>query len=524
MDSLAASPGSLDSSRPRSAAGPRRDTAFLVGIALVVAIAHLPTNGRYGFHRDELQFMDDALHLDWGFVAYPPLVPFIQRIGFGVFGLSLVGLRLASVIAQAAVLVLTGLTARELGGGRLAQCIAATAGAIAPLALFNGTEFQYTSFDYLWWVLTAYLMARLLRSEDSRWWIAIGFTLGLGLMTKYSIVFFIAGIIAAVALTRLRAELKKPWFWIAVALALAIFLPNFVWLARHQFISYDFLKHIHARDLREGRTDGFLRDQFLVCTNPITAPIWIAGLFFYFSSPGKRFRPLGWMFLVPFVLFFVAKGRGYYVAAAYPILFAAGGVAYEKAAARPAKRASTAPSYVWARAAVSLTFGLFIAAGVAVSLLILPWFPVDRPGNIALENNGELREEVGWRQIVQAVSDIKDSLSPTERAHLGIVVSNYGEAGAIDLFGPAHGLPPVISNTNSGWLRGYPSPPPETLIVLGISPAHADKQFTSCKVAGHNGNRLGIKNEEADYHPDILLCGPPRKPWPEFWQDFKSYG
>src|ERR1700689_3529431 len=103
----------------------RGDTWALVGIAAAVAVVHLLTNGRYGFHRDELQVLSDARHMDWGFVPYPPLTPLVERISLSLFGLSLVGLRLFSVIAQAILVVVAGLMARELGGGRLAQVTAA---------------------------------------------------------------------------------------------------------------------------------------------------------------------------------------------------------------------------------------------------------------------------------------------------------------------------------------------------------------------------------------------------------------
>src|SRR6202167_6859583 len=189
------------------------DTWALVGIAASVALVHLLTNGRYGFHRDELQVLSDARHLDWGFVPYPPLTPFVERVGLSIFGLSLVGLRLFSVIAQAFAVVVTGLMARELGGGGLAQATAALAIALSPLPLFEGTEFQYTTFDYLWWVLIAYFVIRLLKTENPQWCLAIGTVVGLGLMTKYAIMFFVAGVLGGLLLTRARRFLGSRWFW-----------------------------------------------------------------------------------------------------------------------------------------------------------------------------------------------------------------------------------------------------------------------------------------------------------------------
>ena len=309
----------------------RTDTVVVAGIAAAVALVHLLTNNRYGFHRDELQFLSDARHLDWGFVAYPPLTPFLERIALGVFGVSLVGLRLFSVLAQAIAIVITGWMAREFGGRRLAQVAAALAVALSPLPLFEGTEFQYTSFDYLWWVLIAYFMIRLLKTENPRWWLAIGATAGVGLQTKYAIVFFIAGILGGMLLTRARRYLGSAWFWGGAALALVIFLPNLVWQVSHGIISLHFLQHIHSRDVGEGRANGFLRDQFRICTNLFAAPLWIAGLVCFLRD--RRYRLLAWMYLIPLALFLLGKGRGYYLAAAYPMLMAMGAAAGERWAA-----------------------------------------------------------------------------------------------------------------------------------------------------------------------------------------------
>jgi 4-amino-4-deoxy-L-arabinose transferase-like glycosyltransferase len=314
---------------PEQHAAPgRADLLVLFAIATVVALAHLLTNGRYGFHRDELQFLSDARHLDWGFVAYPPLTPFLEHVSLALFGVSLVGLRLFSVLAQAVVIVVSGLMARELGGGRLAQATAALAVALSPLPLFNGTEFQYTSFDFLWWVLIAYFTIRLLRTDNPRWWLAIGAVAGLGLEAKYSIVFFIAGILGGMLLSSARKYFKSGWFWAGIALALVIFLPNFLWLLRHDFISYHFLQHIHARDVGEGRAQGFLRGQVLICINVFAAPLALGGLVLFLRD--RRYRMLAWMYLIPLVLFYFGKGRSYYMAAAYPMLLAMGAAGGER--------------------------------------------------------------------------------------------------------------------------------------------------------------------------------------------------
>src|SRR3954454_21165681 len=168
-----------------------QDALPLFTIAAAVTLLHLLTNSRYGFHRDELQFLSDARHLDWGFVPYPPFTPFMERIGLSLFGLSMIGLRLFSVIANATAIVATGFMARELGGDRLAQIAAALSIALSGLPLFEGTEFQYTTFDYLWWVLIAYAVIRLLKTENPRWWVAIGALIGIGFQTKNTMAFYV---------------------------------------------------------------------------------------------------------------------------------------------------------------------------------------------------------------------------------------------------------------------------------------------------------------------------------------------
>ncbi len=503
--------------RKASERSTRNDLLALGGIALGVALLHILTNGRYGFHRDELQVLDDARHLDWGFVAYPPFTPAIERLGLAMFGNSLVGLRMFSVLAQGVAFVVTGLMARELAGRRLAQIVAALAVAVSVLPLFEGTEFQYSTFDYLWCVLIAYFLIRLLKFEDSRWWLAIGVAIGLGMMTKYTMAFFVAGIIGGVLLTPARRELKSPWLWAGVVLSVLIFLPNAIWQVRHGFVSLHFLQHIHARDVGEGRAEGFLRYQFLISTNPFVAPLWLGGLYFFFAATdAKRYRLLGWLYVIPFALFFFAKGRPYYLAPEYPMLFAAGSVLLE--------RWTDSLSTLWARVVSVVTFAALAAGAVFACSLVVPFNPAISPKNFALRNNGDLREEIGWTELVAEVARVRDSLSPAERAGLGIVTGNYGETGALNLYGPAYELPQVISGTNTAWYRGYGDPAPETVIVVGISREYLERHFESCRLAGHNGNPYGIKNEESDDHPDIFVCGPPRNGWPEFWKGFKWFG
>ena len=170
---------------------------------------HVLTNGQYGFHRDELDIIMNARQLDWGYVAYPPLTPLLARFELALFGGSLTGMRLLPALAQGIVAVLVGLMARDMGGRRGAQILAALAAVISPVALTTGMLIQYMSFDYLWWVVVAFFTVRLLATENPRWWLGIGAGIGLGLQTKYTMAYFVVGLAAGVLLTPARRYLRS---------------------------------------------------------------------------------------------------------------------------------------------------------------------------------------------------------------------------------------------------------------------------------------------------------------------------
>jgi hypothetical protein len=508
---------SIDASVAAPESGTARwsgDVALVMYLAIATIVVHLLTGGRYGFQRDELATLEDARHLAWGYVAYPPVTPFFGRLSLELFGTSLRGFRFFASVAEAGAVVLTGLMTRQLGGGRWAQLVAAMAA--VPFCLAGGALMQYVSFDYLCWVLTAYFTLRLLKSENPRWWIAIGGAIGLGMLSKYSMPFLVAGLITGVLFTDARRYLKGKWLWFGVAVSVVIFLPNLIWQAQHNFVSLDFLRHIHARDVGEGRASGFLPGQLELTL--LAFPIWIAGLCFYlFSAAGKRYRTLGWMYVIPLLLFVVGKGRSYYLAPAYPMLYAAGAAVAERwlvSLRRP--WAGVMRTFIW----------IALAADIAVAAaFFLPLAPINSAWFTAANKiNGDLREEIGWPELVETVARVRDALPAEDRAHLVILGTNYGEAGAVNLYGPHYGLPTAISGVNSFWYRGYGNPPPQTVIVLGLPQKFVEKKFASCELAAHTWNRFGVANEETVEHPDIFVCRELRQGWPEFWKHFQYYG
>ena len=481
----------------------------LLCVCVACFLLHLLTNGQYGFHRDELATLDDAMHLDWGYAAYPPVTPFLARVGLTLFGSTPMAVRVLAALAQALVIWFTGWIAREIGGSARSQVVAALAVAVSPVSLSAGHLFQYVSFDFLWAVLLVYFVLRLVNSSDARWWLAVGGAIGLGMMTRYTIAWLVAGLAIGFLLTETRRYLTSAWMVAGAALALLILLPNLIWQVRHGFVSFDFLRSIHARDVRIGRTDGFLWKQLLVPAHPFTIPLWIAGLFFYFRrTEGRRYRILGWAFVATLILFAAVRARDYYTAPLYPLLLAAGAVVSDQ----------------WAGWAKGLTWAGLAAALILGVAFVLPVAPLgSRWAEISMRVDGDLREEVGWQELVATVAKVRDSLPVSERAAAGILTGNYGEAGAIDWYGGRYGLPKALSRVNSFWLRGYGDSPPQTLVIVGLSPKFVQTHFAACESRGTITNRLGVANEETEADKYLWVCRGLREPWPEFWRRIRVW-
>jgi 4-amino-4-deoxy-L-arabinose transferase-like glycosyltransferase len=492
------------------------DTHILLLLGLALFLLHMFTNHQYGFHQDEMVVLDNAKNLAWGFVEYPPLTPFLARIELTLFGLSLVGTRTFAALAFGIVAVLTGLMARELGGNRQTQIVAAVAASIAPMALILGSQIQYVTFDFLWSVVLAYLVIRLLKSENPRWWLGIGAVIGLGMMTKYTMAFFAAGLVGGVLLTDARRHLRSPWLWGGVALSILIFLPNLIWQVQHDFVSLEFLSSIHARDVAIGRADDYLLEQFVLCANPFVLPLWIAGLIYYFKGEaGKRYRVVGWMYVIPFLIYLFTQGRSYYLAPAYPMLIAAGAVAWQGWLTKLSAQKS--------RLMLGTTWSLLLIGTLVGGALSLPIAPINSAlWNVTSEVHDIFTEQVGWHEMIETVAGVYESLPEADKATAGILAGENDEAAALNLYGGSYGLPKAISGSNTYFLRGYGNPPPQTLIVIGFTQDAVDSLFAQCEIAGEITNPYGVENDLRD-PPNIFLCREPRLPWDELWNRLKRY-
>ncbi|MGH9472105.1 MAG: glycosyltransferase family 39 protein, partial [Terriglobales bacterium] len=315
-----------ESAAPAAKRPPRAQAAVFViaGVALAVLLA---TSGRYGYFRDTLYYLACARHLAWGYVDQPPLIAALYWLVMHGLGTSLLALAVVPALADAGVIVLTAGLARELGGGRYAQVLAALAAACVPVYLVQGRQFSMNIFEPLLWMGCAWLLLRMIQGGNQRLWLGFGALAGLGLENKYSIAVFAAGLVAGLLLTRERRALAQRWIWLGGLIALAIFLPNLVWNIRHHWPFFELMRNIRAsgKNVRLGPAGYWLTQGLMMA--PANLLLWLPGLAWLFAARHGRFRALGWAFVVTAGIFMALHGKDYYTAPAYPILLAAGAAA-----------------------------------------------------------------------------------------------------------------------------------------------------------------------------------------------------
>jgi hypothetical protein len=439
----------------------------------------------------------------------PPLTPWLAKISITLFGETLRGLRLLPAIISSAMVFITGLMAREMGGRLFSQLLAALTVMVAPVYLISGTQFQTIPFDQFFWIIICYLLVRFIRTNNKQLWILIGLFAGLGIMNKYSLLFLGIAIFVGIVLSRRLRLLATSWIWLGVFIAVMIFLPNLIWQISHHLPVLD-----HMQALREDESIPslqFLTEQALII-HPFTLPIWIGGiLYFCFNDRGKKFYMLVWIYFIPLVIFLIMKGKSYYLSPSYPVLLAGGSVAFENLSAQ---RQISWPKYAFA--------SLLVATSIIALPLWLPVFSVNNSIQYGIMSiRYDYREMIGWEDLVKSVSRVYDDLSSGERSHTSIITGNYGEAGAINHFGPAYGLPIAASGISSYHYWGPGNEKATTFIVVGMPKIFLSRFFSEITLKEEITNPYGIKNEEQGQ--PVFLCRNAIKPINELWHYFKYY-
>ena len=367
-------------------------------LALVKLLVHLLTAGNYGYFRDELYYIAASERLDLGYVDFPPFVALATAVARATLGDSLLALDLLPALAGAAVVVLTGLMARELGGGRFAQGLAALAVLVAPNFLVFGTFISMDAFGQLFWVSAAYVLLLILKRNEPHLWLLFGLFAGLGLLTKLTILSFGFAVLVALLLTPARRHLRSPWTWIGGGVAVAFLAPYVYWNATNGWPTLEFWGEYGGK-VDEASPVEFLVEQ-IITMQPPALPLWLAGLGFYlFAREGRPYRALGWVYVVLFVLFAALNTRFYFLAPAYPMLFAAGGVAIERFFGGRRRWRWSLPAY----AAV-----LAISGVVVAPITVVPVLPAGTLAGITGALGGDAGIEVETRQVVELPQPFAD--------------------------------------------------------------------------------------------------------------------
>ena len=466
--------------------------AAKVGVTMAVA-------DRYGWHRDELYYLASSRHLSLGYVDYPPVTPLLARLDQAVFPGSLPGLRLLTVLAGAAVIVIAALIARELGGNRLAQGLTGLAVLISPEFIGTNILFQAVSFDQVVWALACLLFVRLLRGSHPREWLLVGLVFGVGLETKYTVIGLGVAMLIGLLVTRQRRLLASRWPWLGFGLAVLLLLPNIAWQLGHNWDSVAYtLQH-------RGNTDGpvLYWVQQVLLVGPQLVPMVVMGVVWLRRQ--DQFRAAAAMVIAVELLFFLVGGKSYYPAPIYPLVYAAGSIWFVDAIRRG-----------WLQRVA-------VAAAVAVTLALLPLGLPVLPAK-AMADSGiwkarkDFADMYGWPELTQQVTAVYASLPPSDKGSVIILAENYGEAGALEYYG--RGLPTVVTPQLTFYYWAPPHMTPSTVIAVGWSKADLGSLFGDIQLAGTIANDYGLQNEE--YGRPIFICRNSVKPLDEVWPRLKT--
>jgi hypothetical protein len=452
-------------------------------IATAVTVVLVAFASGYGYHRDELYFLAAGQHLDWAYADQGPITPLIARAMSEIAPDSLV-LRMPPAVAAGLTVLLTALLARDLGGSRRAQSVAAACAAVASIVLVTGHLLSTSTFDLLAWTAVTWLAVRAVRTGDDRLWLAAGVVLGVGLLNKPLPAFLAVGLLAGVALAGPRPLLRNPYVWAGALIALALWSPWLIWQANHGWPQLDVSRSIAGGGSTSSESWWAIVPFQLLLVSPLLAPVWIAGLVRLFRSPEVRdVRFLAWAWVVLAVVFMATGGKPYYLAGLLPALIGAGAIEVDGWLERGRMRA---------RKAVLVAA---LAASAVVSVVIaLPLLPAGSVGPVIAVNE-DVGETIGWPELAQTVADVHRELSSPPGAV--ILARNYGEAGAIDRFGHALGLPRAYSGHNA---YGDWGPPPDggaPVIAVGLAPRELAAYLRDCTLATRIGNRAAVENAEA---------------------------
>lgn len=488
--------------------------------AAVVLLAHALGNAHYGYFRDELYFIICGRHPQFGYVDQPPVVPLLAALT-QLGGHSLWLLRIVPALFAAGGAYVTVLLTAEFGGGLFAQALATIVYLFCPVLLSFGQKAGPDEVGLCAWPLLAYLIVRIVRGSDPRLWLAAGVVAGLSIQSKYSVLFFLAALVAGLLLTPQRSALFNRWCAAGTLVAILIALPNFLWQAYYHFPMWELLKNgQNGKNIIAGPL-LYLAQQLLI-TGLFLFPVWLIGVIWLLARPTLRF--LGYAYVILILAMIVLHGKHYYPANVYPILIAAGAVPIESWTSRFTITRIAVVAYALILGPLFVPYSLPILPEAAFAVYQTRLFALLHIPRSALatehgRDNGALpgdwADMHGWPEMAQTIATIYDGLPPAERVQAVVVASNYGEAAAVEFFEPHV---PVISRHNQYWLwgtRGYSG----NVVVDVNGDCGASRHLFRSSVRAATFSAPYARESDIP----IMLCKGIREPLAELWPGIKVY-
>lgn len=462
-------------------------TALLIYLGIADFGIHMLFAGNYGYFRDELYYIvSGTQHLSLGYVDFPPLIAWIAALVGVISQDSLFSIHVVPALAESILVVVAGLIARELGGGRKAQLLAAISTLLTLVFLADGSLFTPDSLDQLWWSCLAYLVIRTVRRKEPKTWLFAGIVVGVGMLTKADMAFFIGAILVSfLAVPSGRKYLRTKWVAAGAALALAFVLPMLYWNLVHGWPMLHFYLEFRG-DVSGGGPISFLVNQIEEITF-LNLPIFIIGLYFYLRSDlGRELRALGLSYVILYIGMTLANAKPYYLLPVYPMLFAAGAILIERSSVskRGISRWFGSRPYIAALAILAILFAPLVMPILPPSTLIATY----GASTLSSSNSGaasaetgplpqELGDRLGWNTMVATLAHVYANLSSSEKGQACIFTTDYGQASAINLLGKSLGLPDAISGHNSYYIWGPGSCTGQVLITVGPSLSYFNGSF-----------------------------------------------
>ncbi|HPE55438.1 MAG TPA: glycosyltransferase family 39 protein [Bacteroidales bacterium] len=433
----------------------RKKLLTIVIVAAIVKLTiHFLTNTTYGFHRDAYLYLAQSQHLSWGYISVPPLLAFVLAIQRLMLPDTVFALRLLPALIGVVNLFLIALIVRQMGGKKTALIVALAAYLLSPAFLRSNTLIQPVSFNQMFWLLSAYVIIKIIKTQNPKFWIWLGVIAGIGFLNKYSVVFFFAGFFIAIFLTRERQWYKTKYPWIALLIGFLIALPNLVWQYNHNWPVVHHMHELRETQLVHVEVSGFILMQLFM--NISVAIVWIAGLIWLFAAKaGKAFRVLGWIYVFTTLILLLASGKPYYTLGLYPMLFAAGGMAIQQISER-------------------FRFVPWVLVPL-MALMLIPILPFSIPvysfphmvkyGERASQFGGaqllrwedgkhydlpqDYADMTGWEEVAKNLGEVYQTIPVEERKTMIVYADSYGLAGAILFYKDKYNLPEAVSFNGS---------------------------------------------------------------------------